>query len=626
MKTKLFILMLVAAVVGLTACSSNDDPVVNPTPVTPPTPDTPIQPEPDYESVMCNDPMFVSYGIDQVVRTAMESYLTNITAINEADVAVVKSEDIGTYEGELKALYDRNGLIVVVKPTGNHFEEFAEKYDIPNMLPSESTQPILLFATDNNHHHYVLYANGPFDGTYNDEDVTTISPVKSTGEEIKEPTLEDEQTYYKRRIFEFFRWIKQHRKEHADTRGAVWTAIYEPYVYFTECEHIFHNYEVPMNHEVCHVLFCSKDYINVTGSIDVNYQIFSAYFFGGESQHGDYYILTRDITVHNGDAYQPFDRWHGGVLISAAGYYMKEFDVTSKLVDMQGRDLSGTVFAKDPTPGSTINSTSYTSGFSLELNGAVSVGSDTGGSLGFGAGYNHSITKDISDLEIQKVTDSNSRAVTHKYIVKNLFAGMDEGWFAWDSYTKMESKIPLIARSDFDATSEWCWLVPAGTNDVDDNKKTSFYLYTLMTYDYGCKVRSDVGAIYNDTHSYSATGGSLFAITVPNRVPFGVLALQNTHDNTIGNVNIWAKNTDPATSVPFATMNMGITSGSVGQIALPVGQYYLEYTQKDGDNHDKSKWKIETIDINSGNTESSATTTKSTINDGILIINYEDAQ
>ena len=58
MKTKLFILMLVAAVVGLTACSSNDTPVVNPTP-TPSTPDTPIQPEPDYESVMCNDAVFV---------------------------------------------------------------------------------------------------------------------------------------------------------------------------------------------------------------------------------------------------------------------------------------------------------------------------------------------------------------------------------------------------------------------------------------------------------------------------------------------------------------------------------------------------------------------------------------
>lgn len=625
MKTKTFILMLMAAVLGLTACTSYDQPVVNPTP-TPPTPDTPIQPEPDYESVMCNDAVFVSYGIDQVVRTAMESYLTDITAIDNADVAVVKSEDIGTYEGELKALYDRGGLIVVARPTGDHFKEFAEKYNITNMLPIESTQPILLFATDNNHHHYVLYANGPFDGTYNDEDVTTISPVKSTGEEIKEPTLEDEQTYYKRRVFEFFRWIKQHRKDHADTRSATWTALYDPYIYFVECEHIRHNYEVAMNHEVCHVLFCSKDYINTTGSIDVNYQIYTAYFFGGESQHGDYYIVTRDVTVHNDDAYNPYDVWHGGVLISVAGYYMKEFDITTKLVDMRNHDLNDVVFAKDPTPGTTINSTSYTSGFTLGFDGAVSVGTDTGGSLGFGAGYDHSVTKDISDLEIQKVTDSQSRAVTHKYIVKNLFSGLDDGWFAWDSYTKMESKIPGIARSDFDATSEWCWFVPAGTNDVDDNKTTSFYLYNIMTYGYGCKVRSDVGDIYNDTHSYSATGGSIFAISAPNRTPFGVLALQNTHANTIGDVHIWGKGQDPAKDQPFTTMEFGILADSIGKIALPVGDYYLEYTQKDKNNKKLSTWKIEDIEIKPGNTESSATTNKTTINDAVLLIDYENAQ
>lgn len=587
MKTRLSTLLLSAAMFGLTACSVNDEPVVTPeTPENSETTDDPQQPEPDYASVRCDVPVFVSYNIQSEVRTSLESYLTNITSIDEAEVAVIKAEDIGAYEDKLKDLYDRGGLVVVAQPTGGYFQDFAEKYDIPNLMPIESTQPVLLFATDNKYRNFVLYANGP------------------SGDEL---------TYYKRRIFEFFRWIKQHRTQ---TRAAQWIATYDPYVFFTECEHIFHNFEAPMEHGVIKVWPYSEDKLNVTSSIDVNYQIYTAYLFeGAASPSGDYYIVTRDITVHNSDSYQPYDKWHDAIKVSVVGYYMYEFDVTSKLKDSSGsKDLSGTVFAKEPTPSTTTNSTSYTSGISLELNGAIASGS----SLGFTGGYQNSTTREISDLQIMKVTDSNTRSVTHQYIVENTFNGLDPGINVWDDYTKIEKKIPLIARSDFDATSEWCWLIPTGTNSVGDNETTKFDLYTSYKLNYGCRVSSSVSSLYDDTHKYSEEGAFYHAISAPKRQPFGIMALQNAHDNTIGKIRIWKQGEQGDETKIFYSLGHSVFASTTEDIALPVGTYYVEYSQLDGNNNVLSTWKLENVSLHSGNTRDTAATITSTENSTLI--------
>ena len=99
MNTKLSTLLL-SVIFGLTACSVDD------TSITPSdNPDDISWEKPDYTSVKCDDPVFISDGIKPEVRSALDTYLTNITSLDEAMVAVVKPEDIGTYEGKLKAFY-----------------------------------------------------------------------------------------------------------------------------------------------------------------------------------------------------------------------------------------------------------------------------------------------------------------------------------------------------------------------------------------------------------------------------------------------------------------------------------------------------------------------------------------
>lgn len=616
MKTRLSILLLSAAIFGLTACSVNDEPVVIPeTPENSETTDNPQQPEPDYASVRCDAPVFVSYNIQSEVRTPLESFLTNITSIDEAEVAVIKAEDIGAYEDKLKDLYDRGGLVVVVHPTSDSFAAFAEKHGISNYMPTESSQPILLFATDNNHHHYALYANGPFDGNYND-DVTEYVPDEPISEEIREPELESEETYYKRRIFQFFRWIKQERKT-AGTRGtAQWVATYDPYLTYIACEHIYHNFEIPMNHAVYQVIGYSEDYINATGSIDVRYDIYNAYVFSGVSNPGDYYIVTRSFTVHNGDAYQPFNRWHGGIKVWGHGYFMEDIEMSSRLLKGDRTDLSGAEFAVDPTPSSTVKAASYSSGYSFNLDGSLSAGSDNGISLGFGASYSNSVTKDISDLEIEKQTDSSNRKVTYKYTVKNILES-NIVLFTWNGNDKLTNDIPIIARSDFDAVSDWCWFIPIGTNDVGDYKTTKFQMLTSYNTHYGCHVRNSAGGggnYFEADHEYTYEGACYQTINAPNREPFGIMNLQNGHNHKMGNIRIWKQGEQGDRDKVFYQLDHSIKAGKGEDIALPVGTYYIEYCQQDGNNNVLSTWKLENVSLHSGNTRDAAATIASTEN------------
>lgn len=602
-----FLMMMI----GFAACSTDDHPVNKNV-----SPDTPSWQEPDYNAVKCDVPVFVSYTIKPEVRTSLESYLTNITSLDEAQVAVVKSEDIGTYEGKLLDLYNRGGLVVVAHPTDEGFATFAGKYDIPNYMPTESSQYLLLFATDNNNHHYALYADGPFDGNYTD-DIETYEPEEPINEAIVEPQLESEETYYKRRIFEFFRWIKQDRNVARTRAASQWGGNYQPNITEPSSVRLTHNFEVKMNHEVYHMWGCSRDYLNVTGSIDVVYNIYNAYVFGGNSNSGDYYFVTRNVTVHNGNSYQPYNKWHGGIKEWVTGYYMEGLELQSKLKDVKGggniNDLKDMQFAVDPTPGSSIGSSSYTSGYSLNLTGSLTAGTQKGVSMGFGASYSSSHTKNISDLEIQKLTDSQNCEVKYDYTIKNILKS-NVVLTTNDGNKKLTADVPAIARSDFDAVSDWCWLVPAGTNGVGDNTTTQFNLYTHFEFRYGCQVRiiGAWGTVFDKNRHYSATGACYQVVTMPNRQPFGILDVQNVHDYKIGNIRIWKQGEQGTPSKVFFELGHSIKAGENEDIALPVGTYYIEYCQMDGDNNILSTWKMENVELHSGNTRDDAATTAST--------------
>ena len=151
---------MLSLLLGFSACSDNDNPVSNESE------DNPIinrAPEPNYSEVVCDAPVFVTSSLRPEVSSALSTFLTNISSLDNAEIAIVKNEDIGTYEGKLFDFYNRGGLLVVPDPSAERYSEFAEKYGIPDLLPFDASQDVLLYLTCNLRNHYVLYGTNPFD-------------------------------------------------------------------------------------------------------------------------------------------------------------------------------------------------------------------------------------------------------------------------------------------------------------------------------------------------------------------------------------------------------------------------------------------------------------------------------
>lgn len=614
--------LLISAFLGLIACSVDDSSVIPSD-----DPNNNSWEAPDYASVKCDDPVFISDDIKPEVRNALETYLTNITSLDEAQVAVVKPEDIGTYEGKLKALYDRGGLVVVARPTGKYFADFSAKYDIFDVMPFDTSKDILLFATDNTGTSVTLYDSPPFDGTYSDPADASEGPVTEEEEVLPQPA--DKTAHYRDIIFNFFRRIKQNREQKvAATRGYTqFVTQFDPSILITDFTTHSHIFNVPMEHKVYQIHGCSGDYLNVEGAFEVIYAIKPCYLFENNgSKAGDYYIVKADVIAYNGKVYKPYYTKHGwrGALgvVSVAGYYMKELQLSSTLMSSEKTPapLSGISFASQPSPTTTINSASYTSGIDIGLQGALTVGSPSviGGSMGFSATWSESNTINITDLNIEKYTNDQSRQVSYKYVVNNIMLDrldMVKNIFTTMSNSDIVNKfyptqIPAIARSDFDATSWWCWYVPANTNGVNDKASTRFTIkadlkLTHDSYAYWNTIVSSHKSFTYDDNTF------FFNIPTPNRQPFGILSLANNHDKVVSNIKIYSQ--DNVADKDTLCLSRGYLKGQEAKCPLPEGTYTVDYDLKNGDDNTiVSRWRIQDVIITKGVTEEASTTNIST--------------
>ena len=638
MKAKLFILLF--ALVGFTACH-DDDPVVSPeeTIEEDDTSEVFSLDEPDYGSVASNAPVFISSSIQAEVKEGLQTFLTNIASLEEAEVAVVKDEDIGSYEGKLLELYQRGGFIVVAQPEGDHFREFAGKYGLPNAIPFNASQDVLLYATSNKREHYVLYATNPFDK----EDI---------GDPVILSMLEkNAESYYKRRIYELCRWLKEQRGAKADTRGDIqYVTQFDPNIIIKECDRISHDFSITMKHEVADRKTSKADWLDMTGSVVVNYIVYGAYVFEGTKQPGDYYIVKMDLTVRNGSSYTKFKKKHGLITHWGSGYYMKQFDLYSALIDPSKYVISpnedreaqerkyrklqdmakqmllsrkvhddlvvaGISTYKAPSPGTTIGSTTYTSSINVSLTGSLTAGTDMLGSTAFSAGHSSSESKTVSDITIKVDTEAGSEAVKNSYITREIGSfklpdGHDED--------DVEDLIPLVARSDFNATSTWCWSITPG-NMVFDGSDNGFMIATLFDYNYASYVHSSDDMFYPDGYhkNFDSVGYSYAEIPHPSREPFGLIALKNIESLPIYDISIWVQDENAGKGDPFVMLDSGYEPGEEALCALPVGTYYLEFTMKYKDPEDpthmvESRWKIENLEVKSNPEQSKATTSTST--------------
>ena len=592
-------ILLLSVFIGLTACTVTDDPAVDPE--TPATPSVNTAPEPDYASVATDVPVFVSASIKPEVKAAMQTFLTKVTPLEEAEVAVVRDEDIGTYEGKLLELYQRGGLVVVAQPVSERFKEFAGKYGLPDLMPFDASQDVLLYATSKNREHYVLYATNPFE--FEDEGDPLLASLYS----------EDLQTYYKRRLFNIFGWMKEQREAKSRTRAAsTLVTTFNPKVLITDCDYIRHNFSVPMNHCVCDLkgFAYTDEYIYNTGSIEVRNTIYSFYVFEANKNPGEYYIIRNEAVAHNKPGWQPFNHDHAGVVTKGAGYFMSELDVISLLTTQKRERLASTdieIFAT-PTPGTTEGSKTFSVGSKVGVSGSLCASTETLGSIGFSAEQNNTESMTLKDVSIALETKPDDGMVKYKYIVENVKSR------DWDNIKAMDKDVPALARSDFNAKSMWCWRIkPSEANGLKDNSNVAFLLQNNVKYVYDCMIESNFNMFYTRHHKWTFDAYAYTELPHPSRVPFGLIEITNLHTIPIAHIRLWKQGGTIDPNNPDLSIENGIGANDKLKFPLNVGTYTMEYDQMNPlTNLVESSWRIVDIEVKNGSTEENSTTTVTT--------------
>ncbi|HCQ72731.1 MAG TPA: hypothetical protein DIT75_04965, partial [Rikenellaceae bacterium] len=132
-----------------------------------------------------------------------------------------------------------------------------------------------------------------------------------------------------------------------------------------------------------------------------------------------------------------------GLQGSFMGYFLTGYRVDVSLVDDKGNSVP-VRFNQVPSPSTTINSQTYTSGVSWSFEAGLSGGAAGAGlSLSSGCNFSSSKTREVRDLAI--IDNSSDGGVHYTLEVKNL-----------PTYLTLP---PAISRSTFDFHSGWVWSV-----------------------------------------------------------------------------------------------------------------------------------------------------------------------
>lgn len=148
-------------------------------------------------------------------------------------------------------------------------------------------------------------------------------------------------------------------------------------------------------------------------NITYNAQIYPLYLHSVQTENsaaGDYYIVEGTITAHNGDVWTPKQFSHGGTNNRVVGYFMKELKYKVELIDKNGKHLQNINFYREPIPTTTVQSTSYSKGFTADFNmtlsGNYSKGSpEVGLEAGFNLSWSSTVEQTLDDVLTQRFTD-----------------------------------------------------------------------------------------------------------------------------------------------------------------------------------------------------------------------------
>ncbi len=312
-----------------------------------------------------------------------------------------------------------------------------------------------------------------------------------------------------------------------------------------------------------------KNEFRVTGQgqFEQYYSVIPLYAFKSSKSNyvGDFYIIDATFSVASAGMYAGKfkDTQLNGLQGSFMGYFLTGYRLDISLVDDKGNSVP-VRFNQVPSPSTTINSQTYTSGVSWSFEAGLSGGAAGAGlSLSSGCNFSSSKTHEVRDLAI--IDNSSDGGVRYTLEVKNL-----------PTYLTLP---PAISRSTFDFHSGWVWSVEnTKESDVTTRYRMRVTLSELNYRDLYCK---GGGNKKPSVQNWPVIADKEFFIDlpVPNRIPCGNVKFVNSEKGKVMTdiVFIDSKNPSDPKSYHFDPSGSVYSYQESYETSLPEGTYIVQY-------------------------------------------------
>ena len=302
------------------------------------------------------------------------------------------------------------------------------------------------------------------------------------------------------------------------------------------------------------------------GRFEQYYSVIPLYAFKTSKSNyiGDFYIVDATFSVASSGMYAgKFNKvlpngWTGDFM----GYFLTGYNVDISLVDDKGNQVP-VRFNQVPSPSTTINSQTYTSGVTWSFEAGLSGGAAGAGlSLSSGCNFSSSRTREIRDLSI--IDNSSDGSIHYKLEVKNL-------------PELVNTQPPAISRATFDFHSGWVWSVE---NTVESDAATRYRMkVTLSDMNYRDLCSSAPGGPYGIQNRPIEKKEFFIDLPVPNRIPCGNVKFVNSEKGKYMTdiVFIDSKSISDPKSYHFDPSGSVYSYQECYETSLPEGTYIVQY-------------------------------------------------
>ncbi|MGN0190036.1 MAG: hypothetical protein ACI39U_00115 [Candidatus Cryptobacteroides sp.] len=506
----------------------------------------------------------------------------------EADMLVVTSSMLESYKDEIKKAWEEGRMIVELYPDNITHCKFWKSIDCPVYLIEDEDDNDLLFLAIRNYDCYQLQNPFLLDGFLSDvnvaedENATETTDKKELAEgnyDIMCVEIEKGAEYLNTKLASFVDWANKNMEGptlNASSGSSAFDGDLSKRIEDSKfSQHITKTLSIGAdNYQICQVICSTPDKVTRHSTIDVNITITPLYVYqdcNDASVAGDYYFITMYVLSHNAPLYGIYKNWHGLVRTYAHVFYSERIRFSSQLYTrgLSPAPVENVRFFETPKPTSTQSSTSYSVGFSAQLNVNAQGGYQNGkigASLTVGSSFtwSNSTSRTVADQSIEMSTTNG--AVDYSFITNNL---------QWEDET--QKAVPAIARTDQKCEASWCWRVP---DTKDDDKQEAFAFRLNLTPYYGCRWRHATWGCEGaeKIECLLHEGPINFPINVPNRQRNGVISFKNTASLYVTEFRIIDVN-----EKVVASSGSAFEKNTEQNYQVPVGTYRIEYDIVDGD-------------------------------------------